>query len=118
VVVVLASFSSLAFMADFKPRMPSPIPLPSMGSFLEQGKSENNQQMHRLKQSFQHTGSFDRVRQSRDRVSKNAGAAFRNQIQRLPRFQGRACNNQKPRRTESASTASWLTRLNRRGGRH
>jgi hypothetical protein len=34
VVVVVAGFSSSAFMADLKPRMPSPIPLPSSGSFL------------------------------------------------------------------------------------
>jgi hypothetical protein len=34
VVVVLTGFSSSAFIADFKPRMPSSIPLPSSGSFL------------------------------------------------------------------------------------
>src|SRR5258708_9867904 len=33
VVVVLAGLSSSVFMADLKPRMPSPIPLPSSGSF-------------------------------------------------------------------------------------
>src|SRR5258708_32295364 len=32
--VVLAGFSSSAFMADLKPRIPSPMPLPSSGSFL------------------------------------------------------------------------------------
>jgi len=31
---VVTGFSSSAFMADLKPRMPSPIPLPSSGSFL------------------------------------------------------------------------------------
>src|SRR5712692_9257115 len=38
-----------------------------------------------------------------------------NQIQRPPKQQGRACNSQKPRRTESASTASRLTRLKNAG---
>src|ERR1700693_6000609 len=32
--VVLEGFSSSAFIADLKPRIPSPMPLPSSGSFL------------------------------------------------------------------------------------
>src|SRR5271167_1142529 len=38
--------------------------------------------MHRLKQSFKHTCSLDRVRKSQSRNSKNEGAATSNQIQR------------------------------------
>src|ERR1700730_190189 len=33
-IVVLTGFSSSACIADLKPRIPSPIPLPSSGSFL------------------------------------------------------------------------------------
>src|SRR3984893_15347074 len=44
----------------------------------EQSISKNHQQMHGLKQSFQHTASLDRVRTSQNRVSKNAGAVTSN----------------------------------------
>jgi hypothetical protein len=53
-------FSS-AFKADLNPRIPSPNPLPSSGSFL--GPKMRSaipamiQQVHRLKQAFKHLGS-------------------------------------------------------------
>src|SRR6266853_4203321 len=74
----------------------------------KQGNSENNEQMHGLKQSFKHTTSVERVKHFQSRVSENAGAATDDQIQRLPRQQEESLQHQKPRRTESASTASRL----------
>jgi hypothetical protein len=73
----------------------------------KQGNSENNQQMHGLKQSFKHERSFSSSENIPSRVSKQMQALqTNNQRQRLPRQQGRECNNQRSRRTESASTAS------------
>src|SRR5229473_4652684 len=62
--------------------------------------------MHRLKQSFKHERSFRLSENISKRVSKKCRRCNPNQKQRLPRQQERACNNQKPRRTESAATAS------------
>jgi hypothetical protein len=43
----------------------------------EQRNSENHQQMHRLKQSFKHTGSLDCVRESQNRLARKIQALQR-----------------------------------------
>ena len=58
VFAVVAGPAECSFIPSFRARIPSPIPLPSSGSFLgpntNKRDGEDHQQMHRLEQAFKH----------------------------------------------------------------